>query len=423
VLVLLFLLLLQPAQPPTRWPIESLTVEGNSVYSASEVIAAAGLKLGQLAGKEEFEAARARLMETGFFGSAGYRFKPSASAKGIAATLEISEIAETYPVGFERLSAPSEELLAELKKSDPLFREKIPASAQVLSRYSKVIETFLSTRGDRLPVTGTLFADKQNRLGIVFGPSTRPPVIAEVRFTGSSVLTAAALQTAISGVAIGAPYTEAGFQDLLDAAIRPLYEARGRIRVAFPKVQVEPAQGVEGLAITVEVSEGEVYNLGQVRLGAGGFPEQELRKIAAFKTGQIADFSEVTAGVERVKARLRRSGYLKPEVSVARVIHDEQKTVDLDVSVEPGPQYLFGKLAIQGLALDEEAEVKRLWAVKPGAPFDEGYPNYFLQRLREDGVFDNLGKTRADINLDESSRTVNVTLSFAAAPRPPRRKK
>jgi outer membrane translocation and assembly module TamA len=97
-------------------------------------------------------------------------------------------------------------------------------------------------------------------------------------------------------------------------------------------------------------------------------------------------------------------------------------TVDLDVIVEPGAQYVFGKLAIQGLALDEEAEVKRLWALKPGAPFDENYPNYFLQRMREDGVFDNLGKTRADIKVDEPSRTVNVTLIFTGAPRPPRRK-
>ncbi len=29
--------------------------------------------------------------------------------------------------------------------------------------------------------------------------------------------------------------------------------------------------------------------------------------------------------------------------------------------------------------------------MKPGAPFDAGYPDYFLARIAEDGLFDNLG--------------------------------
>ena len=368
------------------------------------------------------EAARTRLMETGYFGSAGYRFKPSASGKGIAATLEISEIAEVYPIGFERLEAPSQELAAVLKASDPLYRDKIPASRQVLDRYARSIESSLAARGDKTAVVGKLAADKQNRLTVVFGPSAPPPVIAEVRFTGNAVLPAAALQNAITAVAVGAPYTESGFRDLLDASVRPLYEARGRIRVAFPKLAVEKAEQVEGLAVTVEVSEGEVYSLGGVRLAGENLPEQELRKAAAFRAGEIVDFSEIEAGLDRIKSTLRRSGYLKVETQAERAISDEQKKVDLVVTIEPGPQYLFGQLTIQGLGLDAEAEVKRLWSLKPGAPFDVEYPDYFLQRMSEDGVFDNLGKTRSATKIDDASRTVGVTLFFTGAPRPPRRK-
>jgi outer membrane protein assembly factor BamA len=422
VVPLLLVLLLQPAQPPTRWPIESLAVEGNSIYSAAEVLGAAGLKLGQLAGKEELEAARARLMETGYFGSAGYRFKPSASGKGIAATLEISEIAEVYPIGFDRLEAPSQELAAVLKASDPLYRDKIPASRQVLERYAKSIESLLAARGDKTAVVGKLAADRENRLTVVFGPSAPPPVIAEVRFAGNIVLPSSVLQEAITGAAVGAPYTEAGLRDFLDASVRPLYEARGRIRVAFPKVAVEKAQRVEGVAVTVEVSEGEVYSLGAVRLAGENLPEQELRKAAAFRVGEIVDFSEIEAGLDRIKSTLRRSGYLKVETQAERAVNDEQKKVDLAISIEPGPRYLFGRLTIEGLALDEEAEVKRLWSLKPGVPFDAEYPDYFLQRMSEDGVFDNLGKTRAAAKIDDASRTVDVSLFFAGAPRQPRRK-
>jgi len=45
-----------PADAGRRWPVEALTVEGNRNYTREQVLAVAGLKVGQLAGKPEFEA-------------------------------------------------------------------------------------------------------------------------------------------------------------------------------------------------------------------------------------------------------------------------------------------------------------------------------------------------------------------------------
>ena len=45
-----------------RWPIESLKVEGNHSYSREQVLAIAGLKVGQVVGRAEFEGARDRLV-------------------------------------------------------------------------------------------------------------------------------------------------------------------------------------------------------------------------------------------------------------------------------------------------------------------------------------------------------------------------
>src|SRR5262245_15313353 len=63
-----------PAAPANQWPIQSMKVEGNKAYSTPQIVAATGLKIGQLAGKEEFEAARDRLVASGVFESVGYRF-------------------------------------------------------------------------------------------------------------------------------------------------------------------------------------------------------------------------------------------------------------------------------------------------------------------------------------------------------------
>jgi hypothetical protein len=59
-----------------------------------------------------------------------------------------------------------------------------------------------------------------------------------------------------------------------------------------------------------------------------------------------------------------------------------------------------------------------MWKIEPGQPFQDGYPEAFLTRVREEGIFDNLGKTRAESNIDESTHTVDVTLFFSGAGTP-----
>ena len=65
---------------PQKWPIESLSVEGLKNYSQQQVLEVAGLKAGQLATKEDFEAARDRLLKAGVFETVGYRFAPGAGS-------------------------------------------------------------------------------------------------------------------------------------------------------------------------------------------------------------------------------------------------------------------------------------------------------------------------------------------------------
>jgi len=407
-----------PAKPkpaataPAKFPIETLAVEGNRNYSREQILAVAELRTGQPASKELFESARERLMATGAFESVGYGYQPSKSGKGYSATLQVAEVAQVYPFRFERLHAPADQLIACLKSSDPLFAEKLPGTQPVLDRYARAIEACPAAKDVGDKVAGKLMADDAGQMFISFRPATPPPSVAEVHFTGNQVIEATVLQNAIASVAIGAVFTEQRFRQLLDMGVRPLYEARGRVRVAFPKITAEPSAQVKGVVVKVEVDEGQVYQLGDVRFSGAGLPVDGLRKAGDFKTGDIANFTEIGAGMERMKQALRRNGHMKPEIRLDRSIRDTGKIVDITLQVEPGPRYVLGKLVIQGLDMHGEAAIRKLWTVKPGAPFDAGYPDYFLQQIKEDGVFDNLKGTKSKIDVDEKNLVVNVTLIF-----------
>ena len=83
---------------------------------------------------------------------------------------------------------------------------------------------------------------------------------------------------------------------------------------------------------------------------------------------------------------------------------------------DPGDQYRFGSLDIRGLDLISEPEIRKMWGLKPGAPFVAGYPDYFLNAVREEGVFENLGDTKAEQKLNPETHTVDVTLYFKGTP-------
>jgi outer membrane protein assembly factor BamA len=401
------------------FPLESVTIKGNQFYTQQQIVAASGLKIGMPVAKAQFDAARDRLVATGAFQSVAYEFAPASNGKGYAGTFEVVEVEQRYPLRFERLPATDAQLRAVLKQREPLFGSEIPGTEQVLARVASDLQEYLAPRGLKDKVIGKIGADKPGALTIVFRPATPAPAVAEVRFTGNEVLPNAVLHNALTEVAVGVAYSETIIRELLDTSIRPLYEARGRMRVSFPAVTAEKAKGdVEGVAVTVQVAEGPSFNLGKVRFDSSVIPGDELEVIAKLKTGDVANFDAVKAAAERIRKRFYHDGYMHAETRVDRNIDDKAKTVDILVHAVPGPQFLMGKLDIQGLDIESEPVMRKLWSMKEGKPYNGDYPQMFLQRVQEEGYFDNLRGTRFDQQINEAAHTVDVTLFFKGGPDP-----
>ncbi len=406
-----------PAAAPTKWPIQELVVEGNQVFTRDQVLAVAGLKVGQMAGKPEFEAARDRLVASGAFETVGYRFEPGPDKLGFVATFQVSEVQPTYPVQFEDLGVPAKDVEAALAAQDPLFSAAhLPATKRVLDRSVDRVQEYLATRGITDKMAAKVTAVASERFVIVIRPARGLPSVAEVSFMGDQVVPQNVLRQAIHGVAIGTPYTEAGFREILNTCIRPVYDQRGRVRVAFPEVRAEPVHDVDGVHVFVKVDEGDVYELGKVEIaGPSPLDPAVLLKAGDFKTGDVANFDRVNDGLDRIRVAVRRAGYLQVKVTSERRIDDGKKAVDVLVHIAPGAEYTMGKLTLAGLDLNGEAEINRIWTLKEGKVFNPDYPDHFLQVVREQGLFDNLGKTRADQKVNDAAHTVDVTLTFGGA--------
>jgi len=414
---LIALSLLAPAQSPAPNPLKSLTIEGNRRFTAAQIVAASGLKLGDSVTKEAFDAARTRLMDTGAFESVGYGFQPNAALTGFEGTLTVAEVGAMYPYRFEDLAASDETLREMLRTQGFFLGDVIPLTGSVLSRYNRALSRFFD---GKVEVVGRLVipekTDQPGEPAIVFRPAGERPRISQIHFTGFEALPSKVLFPTFADAAVGTEYSEAAVRRLLDARIVPLYEAKGRLRVAFPKITAEPTQEPEvaGVAVAVTIHEGPVYTLGAVRFaGAAAGQSRELERLVQWRKEETANFDEINAGLKSIAKRFQSRGYLHAAARAGRSIDDQEHTVDLVVTVDEGALFTYGKLEVRGLDLIGEPAIRKMWGAKEGKPFDPDEPNAFLKEVRDALMFDNLGPTSSETKVNEDAKTVDVTLTFS----------
>lgn len=406
-----------PAQSVRQFPVESIHVEGNRILSVAGIAAASGLKTGQPGDTAVFDAARDRLLTSGYFETVAYRFKAAEQGSGYSVTFEVQEMQPLYPLRMEALGVTAAEVVAWLNAKDPLFTGKIPGTQQVLDRTSREIEDFLASKGKPGKVGAKVVLIGEQKYEAQFMPAAGLPNVALVSFEGNKAIRDTDLQNAIAAVAFGQPYTETNFRLLLENQLKPRYEKDGYMRVKFGRLTTTPSTTVKGIDVHVPIEEGPQYKMGTVTVrGPREDESKHILRVAKVPKMAIVDFDQLRQAAIRIKDDMRHEGYLDADVSVDRDINDETKTVDAFFVPNPGTQYMFGKLEVKGLGLDGVAAVNKAWVVKTGEPYPAEYPDYFLKQVAEQGWFDNLGETRAEPEINAETHVVNVTLYFRYNP-------
>jgi outer membrane protein assembly factor BamA len=396
-----------------RYPLESLRIRGNEVFSSERIATASGLKVGMPVALPDFNAARDRLMATGAFNSIGFEFKPSAAGTGYDGALRVVETSPLFHYRFEELPASDATLRAILHTQESIFNDEIAATPQVLNRYSAALAR---TLGNGAQVVGELNTDLAGDPMIVFRPLGERRNISEVRFQGNTTIDTPDLWKAINPVAVGTPYSEPFFRRILESSIGGLYEEEGRVRTTFSKIETSRATDNEGLIVNVTLDEGPAYKLGEVTYR--GVPTQalsQLNSVARWTKGDRYRASANNEALARIRKHFREDGYLHVATEVEKTLDDAKQLVNLAVAITPGESFQMGKLTIVGLDILSEPAIRKLWRLPEGETYKEDYPEQFLAVIQSEGYFDNLARTSMAADLREDTHRVDVTLTFLGA--------
>jgi outer membrane translocation and assembly module TamA len=397
------------ASQSAGFPLESVTAEGSAIPQ-SVILDITGLKIHSLIDEAGIERACKNLQESGLFASIAYRYAPG--PKGYAVTLSLADQDSLFDATIDVPGADENETWQWLAAKFHRFDRKSPQVDAAQKYLAGQIEQHLGSlmRGQHLIVR--METDLKTGKSILsFQPETLPRV-QSVAFSGNQAVTSADLASALNQVVNNQEYTSRMFGLAVELNLRPVYEQRGLYRVRF--TPSGPQWADAGVSLSVAITEGEPYRLGNVELIGEDLPGEKMLAAAKLPNGKLANWKQIQEGIWEMEKIVKRTGYYEVAAVPDRNYDDAAHILNLRVRVVKGPLYHFGVVIVTGLPPDLQEKARRMWQPKPGDPYDYAYPNEFLRAFSKAVDFRNFRKYQAIAQKGAGDHVMDTNLVFVA---------
>jgi len=382
-----------------------------STRAAAAVLTASGLRLGQPITAKDLEAACHHLVDSGFFRGASYRYQSKAGPDGLSYSVNFELMDETtlVPVVLDIPNTDQDQLWTKFKAADPLLDRQMPDTDGAQHYYQQALEDLLAKSGNPQPLIAKREADLgKGGIVVVFRPANLPK-LRQIAFEGNHAFDAATLERAIHIVAVGQDYSDREFRVVVESNLTPMYEEKGYLKVAFPKIVAVPLSKDAVLA-AVTIQEGQVWKMGDIQLIGDNLPVDQMLRAGKFHKGNVANWKQILISLDDMRQVLRADGYLSAATQPNRIFHDATGDVDLRIDVQRGARFYFGSLELQGLSAKDNDKAQEMWELRPGAPMDGPYLDEYVRSVF--GIVRAKSNVNREITVRQPGNLVDVVLKF-----------
>lgn len=150
--------------------------------------------------------------------------------------------------------------------------------------------------------------------------------------------------------------------------LRSWYLDRGYINFNINSTQVAITPSKENIYITVNVDEGEMFSVNEVKLaGDLAVSEEQINALLLVKNGQTFSRKLISATENMINRRLGSEGYSFANVAGMPQINEDDHTVDITFFVEPGRRTYVRRINFQGNTKTEDEVLRREMRQMEGA--------------------------------------------------------
>lgn len=199
----------------------------------------------------------------------------------------------------------------------------------------------------------------------------------------------------------------------------PRVEGLGPKRTGFPILPLPIISSTdEGLRVTIPITEGKLYRLGEIKIeGNSIYSEELIRQVIGLRPGEIANGSRIGKAVyEDLKNLYGRSGFIQYEPDIAPEFkpnpqNPNEGIADFTITINEGKQFTLRRLEFLGNTYTRDNVLRREVAVNEGDIFDRQLWEFSVLKLNQLGFFDPVDKDKdAELRPDEEKGEVDINL-------------
>ena len=170
--------------------------------------------------------------------------------------------------------------------------------------------------------------------------------------------------------------------------LESFYRDQGYMKFAIDSTQVALSPERDAVFITVNITEGDVYTVSDVKLsGEIILPEPVVRSLVLLKANDVYSQSRVTRTEELIAKVLGNDGYTFAKVRNYPKIDDENKTVELTFFVDPGKRIYVNRIEFRGNTATIDDVLRREMRQMEAAPASGQKIDQSRVRLERLGFF------------------------------------
>lgn len=142
--------------------------------------------------------------------------------------------------------------------------------------------------------------------------------------------------------------------------LRSFYLDRGYINFNIDSTQVSLTPDKKDVYITINITEGDLFSVGEVKL-AGDLivPQEELFELVKINKGDVFSRKQVTETSAALTDRLGSEGYAFANINAVPEIDDANKEVQLTFFVDPGKRVYVRRINFKGNTKTQDEVLRR----------------------------------------------------------------
>lgn len=193
--------------------------------------------------------------------------------------------------------------------------------------------------------------------------------------------------------------------------LRSYYLDRGYINFKVDSTQVSISPDKSDIYITINITEGKVYTLSDIKLaGRLAVPKEEIFPLIQLSRGDIFSRKDVVDSSERINGLLGKNGYAFANVNSIPEIDEKAGKVAITFFVDPGKRVYVRQVNFRGNSNTRDEVLRREMRQMESSWFSSEQVKLSKERLQRLGYFDSVTVETPAVPGSADQVDVNVTV-------------